>query len=199
MLDPTQELVFGIAQSIGAIATAIALVFLIKQTIYTRNQAKSMQHEITTRLRPWIYRMPSESPKVDSGGRVTVRFNNTGQIAANRIYFYSVFKLEQPDKTTRKKDLEDYLIKEEPIVHERLLFPNEETEVSVTMDKDALSRYYTKPLPVFLHILMRYNFRGGDDERQGTYIAIFRLQRFYELEDALSPRLIAEIVKEWAE
>jgi hypothetical protein len=53
MLDPTPELVFGIAQSIGAIATAIALVFLIKQTIYTRNQSKSMQHEITTRLRPW--------------------------------------------------------------------------------------------------------------------------------------------------
>jgi len=67
------------------------------------------------------------------------------------------------------------------------------------MDEDALSRYYTKPLPVFLHILIHYNFRGGDDERQGTYTAIFRLQRFDELEDAFSPRLIAEIEKEWAE
>jgi hypothetical protein len=69
-----------------------------------------------------------------------VRFNNTGQIAANRIYFYSIFKLEQPDKTTREKDIEANLLKEEPIVYERLVFPNEEIESHITMDEDALSR-----------------------------------------------------------
>jgi hypothetical protein len=62
-------------------------------------------------------------------------FNNTGQIAANRIYFYYVFKTEPPDKTARKKDVEDNVIMEEPIVHERLLLPNEEIGVQMTMDK----------------------------------------------------------------
>jgi hypothetical protein len=67
MLDPMAELVFGIAQSIGSLATAVALFVLIKQTIYTRNQTKSMQHEITIRVRPWIYPMPDRNLTVESG------------------------------------------------------------------------------------------------------------------------------------
>jgi hypothetical protein len=109
MLAPVYELWFGIAQSIGALATAGALVFLIMQTIYTRNQTKSMQHEIAIRLRPWIYRMPNQDMRVDEG-QVTMRFNNIGQIAANRIYFYYAFKTQQ-DKNARKKDIENSLLK----------------------------------------------------------------------------------------
>jgi hypothetical protein len=73
MLDPTQQLVFGIAQSIGAIATAIALGFLIIQTRDTRNQTKAMQHEIAMRLRPWIYRLPDRNQafqKEDNRGAI---------------------------------------------------------------------------------------------------------------------------------
>jgi hypothetical protein len=116
MLDPVFEFWFGLAQSIGAIATAIAL-FLVKQKSYRRNQSRSMQHEITIRLRHWIYRMPDKDYAFEiEEDRVTMYFNNTGQVAAHRINFYHVFKSDEPDKTISKKDMEDNLAKEKPII-----------------------------------------------------------------------------------
>jgi hypothetical protein len=80
MLDPVFEFWFGVFQSTGAIATAIALFFVALQTHYTRKQASSMQQEITIRLRPWIYRIPSKEQAFEfMKDRVRMYFNNTGQ------------------------------------------------------------------------------------------------------------------------
>jgi hypothetical protein len=121
---------------------------------------------------------------------MTMQFKNTGQIAANRIYFYYVFKTEQPDKNARKEDIQHDFATQEPIVHERLVFPKEDDWIDMTMDKDALDNYYTGQ-DTFLHILVRYNFSGGDNERKGSYIGVLRLRR--------SGESLTDIEKEWAE
>jgi hypothetical protein len=196
MLDPTQQLVFGIAQSIGAIATAIALGFLIIQTRDTRNQTKAMQHEIAMRLRPWIYRLPDRNQAFQKeDNRVLVQFNNTGQIAAHRVYYHYTFKKDEPEQTMTKKSIKDSLLNEKPIVRERLVFPNEEFHKYLIMDQ-SIQRIYTAGLPIFLHLLVRYKFSSTDDELEGSYIGVFRLK---SSDTGISPTLIPDIEKEWAE
>jgi hypothetical protein len=101
------------------------------------------------------------------------------------------FETNEPDKTVGKKDLEDNLLKEKLIIRERLLVPNEEIPRDMIMGNDVL-RNYKDGFPIFLHILVRYKFLGADDERQGAYMGVFRLERS---DGGYNP----DIEREWAE
>jgi hypothetical protein len=194
MLDPVYELWFGALQSLGAVATAIALIFVGIQTYFTRKQVNSAEHETTIRLRPWIYRMPTDEEKIIGFDVHDVRMfiKNTGMIAAHRIYLYYAFKKNRPDETTHKKNIENELLVQEPTVYERLLVPNETMYLTMPMD-DPTWRDYEQEIPTFLHILVCYKFAGGDYEREGRYIAIVKL-RMWRIE-----KLRPHIEREWAE
>jgi hypothetical protein len=176
MLDTGTEWWFGALQSIGALAATGALIFVGVQTHLTTKQVKSSENEATIRLRPWIYRILHEDRVFGLDQRhVRMFIKNTGKLAANRIYLHYLFKRNRTDETGSNRDVEDQLLNEEPIVHERLLLPNEVMYLHMVMDDYVfLDRYNGRA--IFIYILVRYMFAGGDDEREGRYVGIFKIQ-----------------------
>jgi hypothetical protein len=44
----------------------------------------------------------------------------------------------------------------------------------MTMNQETY-KYFREQLVAFLHIFVRYNFPGGENEREGAYLGIVRL------------------------
>ena len=90
---------------------------------------------------------------------------------------YYVFRKDEPDEAMTKRGVEETLVKQKSIVREKLVVPNEKTHLDMTIDQSVL-RNYEDGFAIFLHILVRYKFAGGDDEREGSYLGIFTMQKF---------------------
>jgi hypothetical protein len=190
MLDPIYELWFVLFQSAGAVATAVALIFVGIQTYFTREQAKSTEHEITTRLRAWVFRIPDEETRIVlDKDKVKISFINVGQLAALYIYFYYTFKNEVLDK----EDVENKLDRG-AILCERLLLPNETMFRLLTIDRSMFVNYESGSA-IYLHILVSYVYAGvGEYEREGRYVGIFKIQK-----STLTPSAYSTTIeREWA-
>lgn len=137
--------------------------------------------------------MPKTEGFIFGKDRITMRFKNTGQMASSRIRFYYTFEKNEPDQKMGKKDLEAKLLDKEPIVRKRLVVPDESIRRDLIIDKSVLKNY-EDGFAIFLHILARYKFAGGDNEREGSYTGIFNIQKL-----SAEGGYNVDIEQEWAE
>src|ERR1051325_3927904 len=127
MLDQGTEWWFGALQSLGALATTGALIFVGFQTYFTTKQVKAAEDEANIRLTPWIYRILNEDNVFEFTPEIVkVYIKNPGKLPAHRIYFYYMFEKNEPNDAATKQDIENQLLNEEPIIYERLLASEEE-------------------------------------------------------------------------
>jgi hypothetical protein len=196
---------FGILQSVGGIATAIALIFVGYQMLYARRlseateeQVKMSRTEQNFTLRPWIYRDPEPAdvpdPRVPNYKMVTdpdpgvneycirVPFHNQGRFHTSSVIYYHIFKDNLDEEKITDEELEE--IKRE--TSNRVVVPGYKFGKRFHIATKRLARYDENTNDSA--ILNKYN--GGSiiyiviflcytfgQEKEGEYLGILRLQK----------------------
>jgi hypothetical protein len=121
---------FGVLQSLGGIATAIALIFVGYQMYYAKSQSEATEEQLKMSriaqnftLRPWIYRDPEPAdisdryvpnykvvrdPEAEINEYcIRVPFHNQGRFHTNSLVYYHMFRDNLDEETLTDQELEE--------------------------------------------------------------------------------------------
>jgi hypothetical protein len=78
---------FDVMQSVGSIATAIALAFVAYQSFLSRKQVTLVENEMDINLRPRLYREKySDGQEFHlENGRILIMLKNSGKLAPTHV------------------------------------------------------------------------------------------------------------------
>jgi hypothetical protein len=179
MLNDFWTFWFSILQSIGGVATAIALIFVGCQMQYAKSQSEATEEQLKMSrieqnftLRPWIYRDPeptdSTDPRVSNyrvildpeTGEYCIRvpFHNQGRFHTNSLVYYHMFKDNLDEEKLTNQELEK--IKKEvktkyKEISNRLIVPGYKFEKRFHLATKPLARYDRNTIDS--EILNKYN------------------------------------------
>ena len=182
-----------IFQTIGALATAGALVAIIFQTKSMNKQTELLDNEMDYRLRPWLYpvdtekhmelfiRVSEDSSKNVLGIRVEKSFKNAGRFPTKKVNIY----VTGSDKRIENFKSDAYMSDQTAVFPKQTFRVHSQLNIKilhlldriVIPGKNGLFERYKLDKHIYIGILLEYEYGSGKSKKAGYYKGLFRVDR----------------------